>query len=155
MLREDYILIPTVSEPVMSQKRTKKQIYLEVFARHRKRPPTKVTEDDIIAYDYWCDHIAGDDTGYMSMPMPPWLIDVDWVDERSQPHTWMAKMKDGSMKLMSGMSLSHIKAQNTNVKSAREITNKDSKDEEFLVNLKKEISENNEKIGRPNSKKKV
>ena len=81
MYREDNTYQPILSEPVMSQKRTKKQIYLEVLERQRKKTPTKVTEDDIIAYDYWCD--------------------------------------------------------------------------EFLVNLKKEISENNEKIGRPNSKKKV
>ena len=155
MLREDYILIPTVSEPTMTQKRTKKQIYLEVLERQRKRTPTRVTEDDVIAYDYWCNHIAGDITGYMSAPMPPWLIEFGWKDEKEQPHTWVAKMKDDSMKLMSGMSLSHIKAQDTNVKSAREISHKDNSNDEFLVNLKKEISENNEKIGRHNNKKKV
>ena len=39
--------------------------------------------------------------------------------------------------------------------SAEEISHKDYHNDEFLVNLKKEISENNEKIGRPNNKKKV
>ena len=155
MYKEDNTYQPILSEPVMSQKRTKKQIYLEVLERHRKKTPTKVTEDDIIAYDYWCDHVAGDTTGYASMPMPPWLIDFGWKDERQQPHAWVAKMKDGTMKLMDGVSLSHIKSQDKNVKSAQEISHKDYSNDKFLVNLKKEISENNEKIGRPNSKKKV
>ena len=156
MYREDNTYQPILSEPVMSQKkRTKKQIYLEVLERHRKRTPTKVTEDDIIAYDYWCDHIAGDETGYASAPMPPWLIEFGWKDEKEQPHTWVATMKDGTQKLMTGVALWHVKEQDKNVMSAEEISHKDYHNDKFLDNLKKEISENNEKIGRPNNKKKL
>ena len=157
MLREDYIFIPTVSEPAMTQKkRTKKQIYLEVMARGQNS--NKVTQDDIDAYDYWCDHVAGDLSGYTSMPMPPWLIDLEWVDERNGPWSYLVTMPDGMQKLMSGMSKEHIGWQlgkKIKAKKIKQLKNADMRNEEFLVKLDNEISENNEINGRPNSKKKL
>ena len=150
MYKEDHIFTPTVSEPVMTQKRTKKQIYLEVLARGDNKSGM-VTEDDVIAYDYWCNHVSGDSNGYTNMPMPPFLIDVNWVDERQCPWTFRVTFTNKQQRLMTGMHKAHIQCQvdqeGLTVKTAKKLLNADVMNEEFLVKLKKEILENNERNG--------
>jgi len=150
MYKEDHIFTPTVSEPAMTQKRTKKQIYLEVLARGDNKSGM-VTEDDIIAYDYWCDHISGDGYGYTNMPMPPFLIDVNWVDERECPWCFLVTFTNKQQRLMTGMHKAHIQCQvdkeGLTVKTAKKLLHADVMNEEFLVKLKKEILENNERNG--------
>ena len=150
MYKEDHIFTPTVSEPVMTQKRTKKQIYLEVLARGDNKSGI-VTEDDVIAYDYWCNHVSGDSNGYTNMPMPPFLIDVNWVDERQCPWTFRVTFTNKQQRLMTGMHKAHIQCQvdqeGLTVKTAKKLLHADVMNEEFLVKLKKEILENNERNG--------
>lgn len=147
MLREDYTFAPTVSEPVKMSKDDRSKHYTLPNIKVKNR---KVTAKDIKAYKKWCEKPC-DGTGYMNMPLPPWLIDSNWVDEESCPWSFLVTFTNKQQKLMTGMHKAHIQCQvdkeGLTVKTAKKLLNADVMNEEFLVKLKKEILENNERNG--------